>query len=292
MYNKKLDTFLKVAELGSFSQAAEAMFISSSAVIQQINKLEKELGATLFVRSTHGLLLTEAGRFLQTEGQLFVQRSEDIRRHLRIVESRERNICVGTGLLPKCRLLYELWTRFCEGRSGYDINITSLGSLREISEQVELVEYLHDYEPWQREWEFLEICTVPVGCAVPRGHRLAQRSVLTYEDLQGETLVTYRGHSEELDRLYHDVLARGVSVVEMKAYDMSVFAKCIIDNCVLQTPFCWRDLHPELVAIRCDWEYSLPYGFFYRRNRSETVREFLDFVAIQREKEDFGARFR
>ena len=39
MYNPQLDTFICVAESGSFSNAAERMFITSRAVIKQINSL-------------------------------------------------------------------------------------------------------------------------------------------------------------------------------------------------------------------------------------------------------------
>ena len=40
MYNHQLDTFIRVAELKSFSKAAEALYITPSAVIQQVNALE------------------------------------------------------------------------------------------------------------------------------------------------------------------------------------------------------------------------------------------------------------
>ena len=40
MYNPQLDTFLKVADSGSFLKAAEQLYISSPAVIQQINLLD------------------------------------------------------------------------------------------------------------------------------------------------------------------------------------------------------------------------------------------------------------
>ncbi len=51
MYNRHLETFIAVADLGSFSKAAEALYISSTAVIKQINLLEQELGLTLFERT-------------------------------------------------------------------------------------------------------------------------------------------------------------------------------------------------------------------------------------------------
>ena len=44
MYNHQLDAFVKTAELGSFNKAAEAMSISSTAIIQQVNLLEANCG--------------------------------------------------------------------------------------------------------------------------------------------------------------------------------------------------------------------------------------------------------
>jgi DNA-binding transcriptional LysR family regulator len=56
--------FYKVAEHLSFSKAAEELFVSQSAVSQNINNLEKELESKLFIRSTKNVKLTEAGRVL------------------------------------------------------------------------------------------------------------------------------------------------------------------------------------------------------------------------------------
>lgn len=60
MYNSQLDTFLKVADSGSISKAAEKLYISTTAVIKQINILEQGIGVKLFVRTHRGLKLTEA----------------------------------------------------------------------------------------------------------------------------------------------------------------------------------------------------------------------------------------
>ena len=73
MYNPQLDTFLQVAALGSFSKAAEAMFITAPAVIKQINLLESNLGFKLFVRSHQGLVLTEAGKSMYGDIKRIIQ---------------------------------------------------------------------------------------------------------------------------------------------------------------------------------------------------------------------------
>ena len=62
MYNPQLETFMCVVESGSFSKAAEKLYISSPAVIKQINSLEASLGVQLFSRTHRGLVVTEAGK--------------------------------------------------------------------------------------------------------------------------------------------------------------------------------------------------------------------------------------
>lgn len=57
-------TFLYVANLSSFTKAAEHLFISQSAVSQTIKKLEAEVNCTLFERSSRGLMLTPEGESL------------------------------------------------------------------------------------------------------------------------------------------------------------------------------------------------------------------------------------
>lgn len=58
LYNPQLETFLCVAESGSFNKAAEKLFISPPAVIKQINLLEENLGLQLFLRTHRGIQLT------------------------------------------------------------------------------------------------------------------------------------------------------------------------------------------------------------------------------------------
>ena len=61
MFDGRLETFIKVADCGSFTKAADDLFITPTAVMKQINSLEKELSVTLFERTNHGLRITKAG---------------------------------------------------------------------------------------------------------------------------------------------------------------------------------------------------------------------------------------
>ena len=59
---KNLDTFIQVAELSSFTKAADKLGYSQSTVSFQIKQLELELGAQLFERINHTVSLTERGK--------------------------------------------------------------------------------------------------------------------------------------------------------------------------------------------------------------------------------------
>ena len=67
---RALQIFSAVARHQSLSQAAEDLCLTHSAVSQQLQKLEQQLGVQLFRRSARGVTLTEAG-------QLYRQRVDD-----------------------------------------------------------------------------------------------------------------------------------------------------------------------------------------------------------------------
>ena len=66
---KQLAYFVQVAELGSFSRAANLLAVAQSALSRQVRALEVELRQPLFERTGRGVTLTEAGRRLLDHGR-------------------------------------------------------------------------------------------------------------------------------------------------------------------------------------------------------------------------------
>ena len=67
--DRRVETFLQVAENGSFSETARKLFISQPAVTQQIASLGDELGVRLFERDGNRMVLTTPGRVAQAHYQ-------------------------------------------------------------------------------------------------------------------------------------------------------------------------------------------------------------------------------
>ena len=109
MYNSQLTTFVQVADSGSFNKAAEALYISSTAVIKQINALEKHLDLTLFSRTNHGIALTESGRIIYKHARKLFAYSEK-KRLRRPVWPRQRRPQPSAWGRPSSTPANHLWT--------------------------------------------------------------------------------------------------------------------------------------------------------------------------------------
>lgn len=79
---KRLRVLREVAERGSFSAAAETLFVSQSAISQQISALEREVGSPLLLRLRTGPVLTDAGTLLVAHADAAICRLEQAEREL------------------------------------------------------------------------------------------------------------------------------------------------------------------------------------------------------------------
>lgn len=112
MYNPQLDTFICVVEAGSFSKAAEELYISAPAVIKQINSLENSLNLQLFERTHRGLIITEAGKSLYQDAKYLIQYSkESLIRAQEAMNHNEEIIRVGISPMTPPEVFVELWPK-------------------------------------------------------------------------------------------------------------------------------------------------------------------------------------
>jgi DNA-binding transcriptional LysR family regulator len=79
---KRLRVLREVAGQGSFSGAADALYVSQSAVSQQVSALEAEVGVPLLLRLRGGPVLTDAGRLLVSHADAAICRLEEAEREL------------------------------------------------------------------------------------------------------------------------------------------------------------------------------------------------------------------
>ena len=289
MYNPQLDAFIKVADSGSFSKAAEAMYISAPAIIQQINLLEASCGFKLFVRSNHGVKLTPAGRSLYEDAKTIIRLSQDaVSKARRLAESSETTVRIGTSLLYKCRLLPDLWTRVSEKHPELKIEILPMTEYQNRGEvfsalgvHFDLFEGIYGSAGWDGLCQFLELDRTPICCAVAKNHRLAGMKKLTMQDLNGEYIVMpVEGVSKEVDDFRNHICSQypTIQIVDSKRYDVDTFTLCEVNSYILITQPVYTDIHNNLVTIPLETNYTLPYGLMYANEPTIATKMFINYI--------------
>ncbi len=96
---RQLKYFVTIVEQGSFSKAAEAVFVAQSALSHQIAKLEEELGTPLLHRMARGVALTEPGRAFLAYAVAILKHTADAKASVRGALDTPRGK-VAVGLPP------------------------------------------------------------------------------------------------------------------------------------------------------------------------------------------------
>ena len=291
MYNPLLNTFVAVADCGSFTKASETLFISPTAVMKQMNALEKHLELKLIERTPSGIYLTQAGAVIYKEAKFMMEYSQKaISRAKAALYDYETTFCVGTSTLNPAKPFMDLWYLVNQDFPAYKLHLVPFadnhdGILSEIEKLGEKFDFLIgvcDSKKWLSRCNFLPLGRYAKMVAVSREHPLATKTCLNIEDLYGETLMMVRkGDSETNDHIRRNLEENHPEIhIEdtPQFYDLSVFNRCAKTGNVLLTIECWRDVHPGLVSIPVNWDYSIPYGLLYSFDAPKDVLQFVEAV--------------
>ncbi|WP_321973424.1 LysR family transcriptional regulator [Paratractidigestivibacter sp.] len=194
MNTRQLEYFVAVAELQSFRRAAARLYVSQSAISQQVKALERELGCHLLDRDNHNVSLTSAGH-------AFLEDSRDIL--ARLEDARKRAAGAGNGPEGELRIGYvkgyertdlpdmlsEFHSRYPNVRLSFmRDNVSELyDALRD--ERIDLAINLFYSPDDMRLIETQVLRHYPLKAVLSVRHPLARRASISMADLAGEPLV-------------------------------------------------------------------------------------------------------
>lgn len=293
MYNPQLDTFLRVADAGSFNKAAELSYITPTAVIKQINLLEADLEVKLFERTHRGLKLTKAGVSLYNDTKYIIQYCRDsVIRAKNAMQESDNVIRIGTSPMTPAGVLVELWPKIhalCPEIKFHLVPFENTPEnareiLKNLGQNIDVVAGIFDETMLNvRNCAGFEISRQPLCCAVSIHHRLASKNLLTPQDLYEENLMLMRrGWSHYVDVLRNDIWQNHsrIHIVDFDFYSVDVFNRCENSNDVLMAVQAWDNVHPLLKVIPVEWSHSIRYGLLHSPNPSQTVKRFLEALKV------------
>lgn len=225
---RQLRYFLAVAEELHFGRAAEKLHMSQPPLTVQIRRLEKELGSSLFDRSTRRVSLTPMGESFQARVKAVLDDLEDAVAEINDVSSGRRGrLRVGFVSSASYTVIPETVRRFRERQPRVDLVLRPLTS----GEQVEgLLEgeldlgLVRDPEP-APGLAFESLLTEDLVAVIPERHPLASQQSVSPDDLadQGMILFPYRlmpGYVSQVLRIF--TLGRTPHVIQQAIHQETV----------------------------------------------------------------------
>jgi DNA-binding transcriptional LysR family regulator len=193
---RQLTTFVAVAEEGSFTRAADRLHVVQSAVSAGVRKLEKELGAMLFDRSTHAVRLTDSGRALLPEARATLAAAQAAKDAVDEARGGLRGtVVLGTMQAQGMRAidLAAVLAVFRTEHPGVEVKIRHSGGSSEMAREVRdgrldlaFVALPGDSPPGL---ELIPLAREPIMLAVAAGHRFADSADIELPAIRDETVV-------------------------------------------------------------------------------------------------------
>jgi DNA-binding transcriptional LysR family regulator len=189
---RRLEIFVKVAELGSFSRAAEALFLTQPTVSEHVRALEDSLGVQLLDRLGRGTTPTRAGTLLLGYAQRMLTLAREATQAIEQFQGRvSGELTVGGSTIPGEYVVPELIGAF---RGKYpDVRISLLiGSSHQVQTWVEdgRVEIgVVGAPPASRVLEGRPLMDDELVVVVSAEHPWAARPSIALEDLKAEPMI-------------------------------------------------------------------------------------------------------
>lgn len=192
---KRLRVLRAVAEHRSFSAAADELYVSQSAVSQQIANLEAEVGEPLILRLRGGPVLTDAGRVLVGHAEAAMARLEQAERELAALSGLEAGeLRLVSFASASATVVTRAITRFRDAHPGIRLSLTeaepeeALPALRRGRFDVAVLYdfELHPFEP-DPDVELRPVIDERMHLALPPGHRLAGCGAVDIAELADES---------------------------------------------------------------------------------------------------------
>ena len=221
---QRIKYFLKAAECGSFSTAAQKLYISPQALTKQIGILEEELGGKLFERSPHGVKLTRFGLIAQQKLEISAREFDNVIGELRnIAESDKQTIRIGFfAALPQEELIRPVVSYLLSEYPQYQISLEMI-ELEEGRKKLEagrldlLFTNIHEQDNMTQN-ECLVFSEHDTRVVVSLTHPWVMKDQVTAQDLQQETFIKMEMDDEHYlvsaeDNFYMHIPCKSIKTV-------------------------------------------------------------------------------
>ncbi len=291
MLDDYLKTFICAAECGSFAKAAETLFLSPNAVKKRINALEKNLGLSLFERNLKGIKLTPAGKSFYDDSKKLVQNyNSAVEKAQAINENKSDAVRIGIMDTFSDEFMLASWFPVEKENRRVRSSMFFFGTskenhrtmLRSVGKDIDICVDVYD-EKLAKEYGInaVKFSEAEICCAVPRSHRLADKTEISPADLCGEKIATLKsGRSFVWDNAISAIKEDffGINIFEIEKFSIKTFNRCENENRSMFVTENSKKVYPFCKCIPLSKTYSIPFGLYYSKNSNKKTLGLIEAI--------------
>ena len=219
---KQVRAFLAVAQVGSFTGAANRLHLTQSAVSVLISELELVFGLRLFDRTTRLVQLTDAGReFQPVAAKVLEQLQGAISSSRELAAQKRGRVAVAATPLMSSLLLPGAIARFAQEQPGISVVLHDVlaGQIQPKVRDGEVDFGIGTFERSSRELVAEPLMNDTLVLACPAGHPLAARRQIAWRELAGHPFIAL-SQDNTVGQLINETLG-GAGVEIHPAYEVA-----------------------------------------------------------------------
>lgn len=286
---RSLITFIHVAELGSFTKAAEQLGYSQSTISFQIKQLEDEIGCLLFERINHTITLTDRGRELVSYAHQVRALTEDFKDSLTKEEECRGHIHIVTPDSVCEEMIYSRYIDFHEKYPLISIRFTTGDSALMLDmldhNEADVIITL-DRRLYNKDYVIAKEEALPMHFVTSKRSRFVGKKNLSIHDIASEPFILTE-YGQGYRRVFDKELAKKsmeiTPVLEIGRTDVITHILAKSDMISYLPDFVTEELieSGELCYLDvCDIKVDIWKQLIYHKNKwmSKSLKTFIEYI--------------
>ncbi len=291
MLNDLIETFIQAARRGSFSKAAEDLFLSPNAVKKRIKALEQRTGITLFLRSNKGVILTKAGQSLYADFIIMSKQYEQALEKARRIQHEPMG-AIRIGMMNTFLDVF-MTSSWHEIRKEFDQNplhavyyghsLSDLDALfRNVGKGVNLCIEIYDPDIARKYGlEVEKVSDFGLYIGVPDALHLPWTDKVSIEQLAGQTLaLPSRSRGRVYNKVWNMTKQASSEIVteEIGEYNIRTFNDCYVNrHCILVAENQIK-LYRFFSFFPLEIEDTISFGLYYPAEANEEAKRIVHTI--------------
>jgi DNA-binding transcriptional LysR family regulator len=285
LYDRHLESFIAVAEEGSLSKAATRLYISQPALTQQINLLEENLGASLFIRTNRGVKLTSAGEALLKDSKKIITLCEKTVSQVRDAAAQLGGL-LRLGVRPDIQsvILHTALSAFAKYFPAVTQEFVSLQVddliPAVVDGRIDICEFYDTKLPGREDVGFLSLQKERMVFLVHPDDPLARRTAIALRDLSdAKVALVGEDKTTGTDELRRKITSSGLPInLVTRDRDCAIRIRNGLERAITTAPEGIASYFTPLVPIPMSEDIFTNLGFIHPLDPSVPVTSFLELA--------------